>query len=230
MSIVPKVAKEHHIDKKQGRIKKARRRPRQKRGDKALKEIKFYQESPRSLIPVALVRRGIRHALHKIKEGGARVTQVAFDMIHAALEEHIVRLFKSAQIMAIHAKRKTLMLEDMRSLDKVCDAIQGREDLSGEPVNPRMSKAHCHSHRKASTEKKEASKEKKKKTKGYKKQKQAIVIVEQPIQTEEEEEEEDSIPNVMEMETEVVSSPPPILDETSQLERNEDDWYLDEEY
>ena len=154
------MSKERHIDQESGHIKKARTtggKRRHKSGEKALKEIKFYQKKPGLLVPVALVRRGVKAALRKAKPSGARITQVAFDMIHAQLEEYIVRVFSVAQIMAIHAKRKTIMPPDMINLFKVCDAMAGKSDFSGEPINARMSEAHHRNRKETSKKKKEKS-------------------------------------------------------------------------
>jgi histone H3/H4 len=163
MKELREMSKEQHIDQQSGRIKKSTttgRKRRHKSGEKALKEIKFYQKNPGLIIPVAAVRRGVRGALQKAKPGGARITQVAFDTIHELLEEYIVRVFSVAQIMAIHAKRKTVMPPDMINLFKVCNAMAGKNDLSGEPINAKMSEAHHRNKRK----KPETTRQKKEKT------------------------------------------------------------------
>lgn len=217
LEIMSNEVREHHIDTEKGCIKKSRhhRRRRHKSGEKALKEIKYFQETPRTLIPVALVRRGIRHALNKLKEGGARVTQVAFDRIHAALEDHIVGIFRSAQIMAIHAKRKTLMVEDMTALRKVSDSLNGVEDLSDEPVNPKMSKAHHHKKKHNKKEKAPEEEKKRRKHKSKSKKKEKILIPQEVFEPEEE--------RVLEIETEVI----PVIEKEME---DEDDWYAGEEY
>jgi histone H3/H4 len=118
---------------------KRRRRP----GTKALKEIKFYQLSERRLIPVAAFKRVVRECLQDISpevELGIRVK--AFDMVHALAEDFLTRMFKNCQNLCLHAKRKTIQVDDIHTLNRVLIVEQGGEDLNEKPINPRMSAAH----------------------------------------------------------------------------------------
>lgn len=213
------IEQDHHIDKKEGHIKKSGRRRRYKLGEKALREIRFFQQKEGNLIPFALVRRGVRHALRKEKPMGVRIEQKALERLHTALEAHIVRIFRSAMMMAIHANRVTVMPKDMKALFKVCDSMEGKEDLSDEPFNPQMSEAH--KKKKKETVKISNEEEKVKKIRRKHRHKQKEIIEHQPqAQTVlVEEEEENVLENILEMETEM-----------KQTQEDGEDWCLDEEY
>lgn len=202
------MSKEHHIDKKRGHIKKKASK-RRKSGEKALKEITYYQEKPGLLVPVTTVRRGVKHALK-----GARITQVAFDKIHVALEDHMVRVFRSAQMMAIHAKRVTIMPRDLTALFKVCHSMEGREDLDEESPNPIMRRKK----KKASTKNPPQPDKEKKKRKRHKKLKERVI--EQPQAIVEIEVEQERIHTIFNY---------PVVEEQEQEEQpEEEDWCLEE--
>lgn len=107
---------------------KLRRRRRHKSGEKAIKEIKYYQSITRLFIPVAAIRRVIREALRKAKPSGVYLQQKALEALHVVAEDHLVRLFERANLFTLHAKRKTLMLDDLLSLEKLCNAMKGIKD------------------------------------------------------------------------------------------------------
>jgi len=132
-----------HVDnQKDGGIKKVVRKRVSRPGQKALKEIKYYQVSDKTFIPVAAMQRAVRHILGKLQAGGARIKPEAFKMLHAGAEEHLTTLFKGTQLMALHAKRKTIQAEDLHNLQRVCTVMSGANDLDTDPVNARMSEAH----------------------------------------------------------------------------------------
>lgn len=132
-----------HVDnQKDGGIKKVVRKRVSRPGQKALKEIKYYQVSDKTFIPVAAMQRAVRHILGKLQAGGARIKPDAFKMLHAGAEEHLTTLFKGTQLMALHAKRKTIQAEDLHNLQRVCTVMSGANDLDTDPVNARMSEAH----------------------------------------------------------------------------------------
>lgn len=135
-----------HLDSNQNGIVKPSRtvkRRRNKPGTKALKEIKFYQKAERKLIPVAAIKRVIREGIHKYSsDKPLRIRQKPFEMLHTAVEEFATMFFRAVQDMAIHGKRKTIQVEDMRTLKRVMLVMNGSEDLDESPINPRMSAAH----------------------------------------------------------------------------------------
>ena len=132
-----------HVDnQKDGGIKKVVRKRVSRPGQKALKEIKYYQVSDKTFIPVAAMQRAVRHILGKLQAGGARIKPDAFKMLHAGAEEHLTTLFKGTQLMALHAKRKTIQAKDLHNLQRVCTVMSGANDLDTDPVNARMSEAH----------------------------------------------------------------------------------------
>ena len=134
----------NHLDKEQKGVRKPAKRHR-KNGSKALQEIKYYQKTERRLIQATHVKRIVRKHLE-----GLRIRQNAFDAIHEAVEDFATILFRATQIEAIHAKRKTIFVEDMRTVRRVLLVMRGQADLDPEPVNPKMSEAHkkqCRAHR-----------------------------------------------------------------------------------
>lgn len=133
-----------HVDnqKEGGGIKKVVRKRVSRPGQKALKEIKYYQVSERTFIPVAAMQRAVRHILGKLQPDGARIKPDAFKMLHTGAEDHLTTLFKGTQLMALHAKRKTIQAQDLHNLQRVCTVMSGANDLDTDPVNARMSEAH----------------------------------------------------------------------------------------
>lgn len=209
-----------------GSIKKTRSRRRYKCGEKALKEIAYYQKTDKLIIPLRRVRRGIRYEMENMKAGGFRMTQVAFNKIHAALEDHIVTMFRSAQIMAIHAKRVTIMPDDLYSLFRVYNSMQGKTDLSEEPINPKMSAAHRKTKKKRKRSKTqpvvivaeaEQSEQPRKKRKRKKTNTTVSPVVMPIIQEELEEEREPSVDIQNE-------------EKIYEVEQEQGDWCLEEEY
>lgn len=120
-----------------GNVIEIKKKRRCKPGTVALREIKYYQQTPRKLIPAAVLKRLVRAELD-----GHRIRPTALEAIQSALEEFATDLFKGTQMLAIHAKRKTIYVEDMRTLKRAYAVMNGAHDLSPEPVNPRMSEAH----------------------------------------------------------------------------------------
>ena len=116
--------------------KHLRRRP--KPGTKALREIKLCQTSTKTIIPVRVMRRLLRANLD-----GHKIRQKAFEAIHASLEEYATSVFRGTQMLAIHAKRKTIQVGDMRTLLRTLSVMNGGADLNPEPVNPEMSRQHA---------------------------------------------------------------------------------------
>ena len=132
-----------HIDLQKGIKKPSTKHRRTRPGARSLKEIDFYQKSERMLIPRAAMKRVIREGIEKYSsDKPLRIREKAFNMIQTAVEDFSTILFKAVQDMAIHAKRKTIHVEDMRTLKRVMFIMNGGEDLDDTPINPRMSAAH----------------------------------------------------------------------------------------
>lgn len=134
-----------HIDTQSGGgggVKKPRRHRRNRPGKKALKEIKYYQVTEKTLIPVAVMQRAVRHILAKWQPDGARIKPDAFKALHAGVEDYATTMFKGTQLMAIHANRQTIMQKDLRNLTRVCTVMSGAHDLETEPINISMSERH----------------------------------------------------------------------------------------
>lgn len=128
-----------HVDNQSGGVKKPRKQRRSRPGKKALKEIKYYQVTEKTLIPVAVMQRAVRHILAKWQPDGARIKPDAFKALHAGVEDYATTLFKGTQLMAIHANRQTIMQKDMKNLTRVCTVMSGAHDQETDPINARMS-------------------------------------------------------------------------------------------
>lgn len=88
-----------------------------------LKEIKYYQSNIGFLIPRALIVRVVRQVLFstlKIKSGdNLKFTAVSLNVIHEAIENHIVCLLELSYMAARHAKRVTLFPTDIRLINRI---------------------------------------------------------------------------------------------------------------
>ena len=89
--------------------KKKRNRP----GTVALREIKKYQkmEDKRLCAKAPLLRR-VRDVM-KEHDPEMRVSSVALEAVHEAVEAYMVNMLEDANLCAIHAKRQTLMKKDV---------------------------------------------------------------------------------------------------------------------
>ncbi|ELA42100.1 uncharacterized protein VICG_00741 [Vittaforma corneae ATCC 50505] len=88
-----------------------------------LKEIKYYQSNIGFLIPRALIVRIVRQVLLstlKIRSGdNFKFTAVSLNVIHEAIENHIVCLLELSYMAARHAKRVTLFPTDIRLINRI---------------------------------------------------------------------------------------------------------------
>jgi histone H3/H4 len=81
-------------------------------GQRALKEIRFYQRNTDLLIrklPFARLVKEVSEAARR----GLRWQAQAILALQEAAETHLVGLFEDAYLCSIHAKRVTLMVKDM---------------------------------------------------------------------------------------------------------------------
>lgn len=91
-------------------VKKPRRyRP----GTVALREIRKYQKSSELLIPKLPFQRLVREIAQNYKME-LRFQHSAVDALQEAAESYLVGLFEDCNLCAIHAKRVTLMRQDIQ--------------------------------------------------------------------------------------------------------------------
>ncbi|CCH44402.1 Histone H3.1 [Wickerhamomyces ciferrii] len=97
-------------------IPTGRRKPRYKPGTKALKEIRKFQKSTDLLIAKLPFARVVREvAMSYIGEDVAlRWQSVAILALQEAAEAFLVSLFEDTNLLALHAKRVTIMQKDIQ--------------------------------------------------------------------------------------------------------------------
>ena len=96
-----------------GGIKKPRRyRP----GTVALREIRCYQKTTDLLIPKANFKRLVREILQNLRKNADpfRVKKSAYLALQEATEVYVVDCMEGANLCAIHAKRTTVKVKDLR--------------------------------------------------------------------------------------------------------------------
>jgi|TARA_B110000305_G_C19069059_1_gene460768 histone H3 len=91
-----------------GERKKMRFRP----GTVALREIKRYQKSTNLLLPRASFQRVVRSICHEI-DNTLRCQAQALLALQEATEAYLVGVFEDANLCCVHAKRMTIMKQDM---------------------------------------------------------------------------------------------------------------------
>lgn len=88
-----------------------------------LKEIKYYQSNIGFLIPKANILRLIRSLILELMRGVSsnqfRFTSTSVNVIHEAIENHLVSLLELSYMAARHAKRVTLFASDIRLIHKI---------------------------------------------------------------------------------------------------------------
>lgn len=81
-------------------------------GTVALREIKRYQKSTELLMRKMPFQRLVREIAQDFKEG-LRFQETAIAALHEAAEAYLVGLFEDTNLIAIHAKRVTIMPKDI---------------------------------------------------------------------------------------------------------------------
>ena len=81
-------------------------------GTVALREIKKYQKSTETLIPKLPFQKLVKEIATELKPG-IRFQSMAVYALQIAAEQEIVKHFEDMNLMAIHAKRQTVKIEDM---------------------------------------------------------------------------------------------------------------------
>ncbi|KPV73769.1 uncharacterized protein RHOBADRAFT_16612, partial [Rhodotorula graminis WP1] len=95
----------------------AKKPHRYKPGAKALKEIRMYQKSTDLLVkklPFARVVREIAMDIAEEEGVGLRWQSSALLALQEATEAYLVHLFEDSNLLALHAKRVTVMQRDMQ--------------------------------------------------------------------------------------------------------------------
>ncbi|OIV96989.1 hypothetical protein TanjilG_31880 [Lupinus angustifolius] len=95
------------------RISAVKKHRRFKPGSVALKEIKKYQKSTENLIPKLPFQRLVQEIGQKIKPG-LRFQDIAIASLQEAAEAYVVKLFEDTLFCATHAKRVTIVPDDMK--------------------------------------------------------------------------------------------------------------------
>lgn len=124
-----------------GKVKKVRdekvkrKKRRYKPGTVANREIKKFQqgiEATKFLIPEAPVYRWVKEIMAEC--GVGRIEEDAITVIRVALEDESIKLMRSAQRLAEHAGRKTIMKEDL-------DAVKDVRTIHPEPIETRTNRS-----------------------------------------------------------------------------------------
>jgi histone H3 len=92
----------------------ARKPHRYRPGIVALREIRRYQKSTELLIRKAPFQRLVREVAQNIIEKDCRFQSTAILALQEASEAYLVGLFEDANMLAIHAKRITIMPKDLQ--------------------------------------------------------------------------------------------------------------------
>mmetsp|Transcript_15118 Transcript_15118/g.60734 ORF Transcript_15118/g.60734 Transcript_15118/m.60734 type:complete len:121 (-) Transcript_15118:654-1016(-) len=95
----------------QGRPKQ---KPRLRPSDRAIKEIRFYQRSTELLLRKLPFARLVREIQVGFMSKEFRWQASAITALQEAAEAHLVHLFEDSNLCAIHAKRVTIMVQDMQ--------------------------------------------------------------------------------------------------------------------
>ncbi|UMM36459.1 hypothetical protein L5515_008615 [Caenorhabditis briggsae] len=113
---VKKVVSARMCAPRSGGVKKPfRYRP----GTIALREIRQYQRSPELLIRRKPFERLVREISQEMKTD-LRFQSSAIEALQHASEAYLVEIFELTQLCAIHAKRVTIMPDDMQLARRIC--------------------------------------------------------------------------------------------------------------
>ncbi len=89
-------------------------------GTVALREIRRYQKSVDALVPRLPFQRLVREiAQQQHYQEGLRFQVSAMEALQEASETFLVTLFEDTNLCAIHAKRQTVMVQDMRLAQRI---------------------------------------------------------------------------------------------------------------
>ena len=88
-------------------------------GALALREIRRYQKSTELLIKKLPFRRLVREIAQKITRPDIRFQSSSLLALQEASEAYLVSLFEDTQLCAIHARRKTITVLDMKLAKRI---------------------------------------------------------------------------------------------------------------
>lgn len=113
--------------------KKARKAHKWKAGTLAAMEVKRYQTGKKATCPL-ITKQAIEDLMRDtLADCGVdyRIQKSAILDMRTALEDEAIRLFESSRVLALHAKRKTIDLKDMRAVAKVRKIYPGSSETGG---------------------------------------------------------------------------------------------------
>ena len=95
-----------------------RDRPKKKKGDAVLRQIRFFQRTNHKLIPKLSFCRLVKEILLETvpHDTPFRIQVLALEALQEAAEHFLVRFFEESYLCSVHAKRVTLMCKDLRLL------------------------------------------------------------------------------------------------------------------
>ena len=101
----------------------ARRKRRFRPGTVALREIRKYQKSTKLLIRKIPFQRLVREIVYKMKDKDFKFQSTALLALQEASEEFLVNMFDQCNHIAIHGKRTTVMVKDIRLWKRLHDFL-----------------------------------------------------------------------------------------------------------
>lgn len=93
-------------------------------GVRALMEIRKFQKSTRFLIPKLPFARVVREIIMTFVPADYRIQTLALEALQESAEMYVVQFFEDSMLCAVHAKRVTLMANDMQ----LARRIRGHSD------------------------------------------------------------------------------------------------------
>ena len=99
----------------------ARRKRRFRPGTVALREIRKYQKSTELLIRKIPFQRLVREIVYKMKDKDFKFQSTALLALQEASEGFLVNMFDQCNHIAIHGKRTTVMVKDIRLWKRLHD-------------------------------------------------------------------------------------------------------------
>ena len=89
-------------------------------GMRALREIRFYQGSTCFLIPMRAFQRAVRQVALDVNGRELRWQARALFALQQAAEAYLVAFLGDANLLAIHARRTTIMKKDLVMVRRMC--------------------------------------------------------------------------------------------------------------
>lgn len=104
-------------------VRKHRKRP----GTKALQEIRRYQKGTECLIPKQAIKRCIQEVAQNVcldkNLDQVSFTKNAMEALQTASEDYLIELADYSMRFALHSKRKTLMMPDLKLATQLLNVI-----------------------------------------------------------------------------------------------------------